>query len=517
MTPPEDEFDLNNEASARPDEDEVLVAYLDGQLDAEQCESIESRLATDAAAREKLQSLDRVWNALDVLPRSTASPTFTRSTVEMAAVSASQKGDTKRRLWKPPVWLLAGGVGALAGLLLTLALAGAPERRALNHLPTLLNASALENVGSIEYLRLLEDRAGDSLRPFRTDEVTSDTDRWNRLAAATVPERREWIAALPPDELTAVNSAADRFSDRSQATRDSLQELSRRLDEEDEPSALRETALAYQAMVGRLSQGEQARLRQMDNQQRLRSVMGRAKSLARDAALDLNDAEREAFRAAIDELVESEAFENQIKSLRRRFPQQSDASRHEPRRVLLDVTGLLADPFRRLRRGGGPESDRMQKAMRARFEEAMRERAQPVIEAWNGWAETLANALPSAARGAVEEAASRGRDDHAKLMHRLLRDALASDLSDAFVSLPEDKMEEALLEPRGRFAEMMSDKSSGAFDINLGPRGGGPPRGFDGRGRGPRPDGRFRDGPPGPPEGRPPFGPGGGPPPRRGD
>lgn len=509
MNPAEDDFDVDNEVSAGPDE--VLVAYLDGQLDAEQCESIEARLATDAAAREKLQSLDRVWNALDALPRSTASPTFTRTTVEMAAVSASQKGVTKRRLGRPPLWLLAGGVGVLVGLSLTLVLAGAPERRALNHLPTLLNASALENVGSIEFLTLLEDRAGDSLRAFRTEEVASDAERWKRLAAATVPERREWIAALPPDELTAVNSAADRFSDRSQAARDSLRELSQRLDEEPEASALRETALAYQAMVGRLSQGEQARLRQMGDEERLRFVLGRSRRLARDAALELSDAEREAFRAAINDLVESEDFESRLKSLRRRFPQQPDPARHEPRRVLLEVTGFLADPFRRARRGG-PGGERMPKALRAKYEETLRERAQPVIEAWEEWAETLAAALPPTAQAAVEEAKSQGQDDHAKVLHRLLRDSLTSDLSDAFVSLPEDQMQEALLEPRDRFAEQLSEKSSNAYEFNLEPWGGGPPRGPEGRGprsrsRGDRPGGFFPDGPPRGHGVRPPIGP----------
>ena len=526
MSPAEDEFDLGEGAQAAPSADEVLVAYLDGQLDAEESERIEARLASDAAVREKLQALDRVWNALDALPRSTASATFTRSTVDMAAVSASRASHGKSRRWRPPVWLLASAVGLVAGALLTLAVATAPERNALNNLPTVLNASALENVGSIEYLKSLHERIesqreGQALRAFRTAEVQNRADEWDRLTAAPTPERRDWIAALPPDELTAVNSAVDRFRDRSSAKREELMALARQVDEDPQAPALRATALAYQEMVSRLPQSEQARIRQMDETARLEHVGSRSQRWSRDAALELDAAQREAFRNAIDSLVESEEFAEQLRSLKRRFPQTPDRPNIRPHQTLLFTTQMVADPMHLFRRRGRPGGERFEKTLRTRYEEAVRERLQPLEEAWGPWADTLAGALPDAAQRVLEEARSRDDREHARLMHRLLRDALAQDLSDAFVELPEEQMERALLEPRDTFTQMLSDQSTGGFEFGMGrPGRGGPPRRFDGpppRPDGERPLGWSGERPPRPSGGRPPFGPGGGPPPRRGD
>lgn len=520
MNPAEDNLDEETRAETSPDE--VLVAYLDGQLDAEESERIEAQLATDAAVREKLQTLDRVWNALDALPRSTASATFTRTTVDMAAVTASQSSQNKSHRWRPPVWLLAGGIGLVTGALLTLAVATAPERNALNNLPTVLNANALENVGSIEFLKSLHDksedqRRGESLRAFRNEEVQNRAERWDRLLESNTPERREWIAALPPDELTAVNSAVDRFEDRSSAKREELKSLARQVDEDPLASDLRETALAYQEMVSRLPQSEQARIRQMDETARLEYVVTRSAFWSREAALELDATQREAFREAIDSLVESEAYEDQLRRLKKRLPHSSNRSSNRPRQALLFATQMVADPMHMFRRRGGPGGERFEKAMRKRYEETLRERLPPLEEAWGQWADTLTPALPDAAQTVLEEARARDESERAKLMHRLLRDALAQDFSDSFVELSEEQMERALLEPHDRFTQVLSDQSTDGFEFDMGPPGGGgPPRGFEGREDRSRsdgfgPNGRFGEGPPHPPGGRPPFGPGGGP------
>jgi anti-sigma factor RsiW len=60
---------------------EELVAYLDGELDAAARQSVEERLARDAEYRSHLQSLQQAWDLLDELPRSSASESFTRTTV----------------------------------------------------------------------------------------------------------------------------------------------------------------------------------------------------------------------------------------------------------------------------------------------------------------------------------------------------------------------------------------------------------------------------------------------------
>jgi len=59
-----------------------LVAYLDGELEAEAARSIEQKLALDPAARAEVDTLKKTWEMLDYLPKSEPSPTFTHRTLE---------------------------------------------------------------------------------------------------------------------------------------------------------------------------------------------------------------------------------------------------------------------------------------------------------------------------------------------------------------------------------------------------------------------------------------------------
>ena len=58
---------IADERPVDPD-DELLVAYLDGELDSEMRSDLEQRLMDDASLRSRLQTLQRGWDWLDELP-----------------------------------------------------------------------------------------------------------------------------------------------------------------------------------------------------------------------------------------------------------------------------------------------------------------------------------------------------------------------------------------------------------------------------------------------------------------
>lgn len=60
-----------------------LVAYLDGELDDDRTQAIETRLATDPDARAELDALKQTWGMLDFLPKASPSPNFTNKTMEL--------------------------------------------------------------------------------------------------------------------------------------------------------------------------------------------------------------------------------------------------------------------------------------------------------------------------------------------------------------------------------------------------------------------------------------------------
>ncbi len=112
---------------------EQLVAYLDGELDAETSKQVERRLAENVEYRRELQQLQRAWDMLDELPRAEVSESFTQTTVEMVALSAAQeltevKGRSRRL--DRVLWGAAGAgvvIAALASYLVFAAFFARPE------------------------------------------------------------------------------------------------------------------------------------------------------------------------------------------------------------------------------------------------------------------------------------------------------------------------------------------------------------------------------------------------------
>jgi hypothetical protein len=126
-------------------------------------EQVEQRVARDDDARRRLDGLERAWQALDVLPRCDVDESFTRSTVEMIALSTAEEF-TRRRAegqWRTRAMLLAG----LLALPVALALGYAaytgwgpdPDRLLLENLPVVQRLDEYEPIDSLDFLRKLHE------------------------------------------------------------------------------------------------------------------------------------------------------------------------------------------------------------------------------------------------------------------------------------------------------------------------------------------------------------------------
>src|SRR5690606_31622387 len=119
------------------------VAYLDGELDPRASEEIERRVQHDEVARQQLQQFDRVWNALDDLPRPMASEAFTRTTIEMITSDARQELvhatamlPVRRRTWRLQVASVCVA-GVVLGFTLLWLILPNPNRTLYANLPTI--------------------------------------------------------------------------------------------------------------------------------------------------------------------------------------------------------------------------------------------------------------------------------------------------------------------------------------------------------------------------------------------
>ncbi len=105
-------------------DDELLVAYLDGELDSHTRDELEERLLDDETLRQKLQSLQTGWEMLDVLPAPTTNERLVESTLEMVvsdimkvapSTEVAPKNQSKGPLIVVGVSLLAIAIGWFAG------------------------------------------------------------------------------------------------------------------------------------------------------------------------------------------------------------------------------------------------------------------------------------------------------------------------------------------------------------------------------------------------------------------
>jgi ferric-dicitrate binding protein FerR (iron transport regulator) len=142
---------------------EELTAYLDGELEPAAVSRVEQRLARDSDYREELARLERAWGLLDRLPRAALDENFTKSTIEMVAVAASQEADAllaeqprrrRRQRWAG----IAGVLAALAvGFFIGTRIWPDPNQELLRDLPVLQNFELYYQADNMEFLRMLDE------------------------------------------------------------------------------------------------------------------------------------------------------------------------------------------------------------------------------------------------------------------------------------------------------------------------------------------------------------------------
>lgn len=156
---------------SRPDEvDEELVAYLDGELSAEQSQRVEQRLSADPIYRERLRVLEKTWDLLDELPTGEPTEEFTRSTLELVLTEDTRLQQQKRRTpWTLPLRMLAFSALPLAlfggSFAATRYWQNQPYRQLLKDLPVIENVDMFTKLEDLRFLELLDQEGlfGDGL------------------------------------------------------------------------------------------------------------------------------------------------------------------------------------------------------------------------------------------------------------------------------------------------------------------------------------------------------------------
>lgn len=207
-----------------------------------------------AADPPPAEVLSDVWMLLDELPRGTASPQLTATTLEMAAVTAAGAAASRSAV---RAWLLPGGIVAaalVAGLVAGRATAPDPDRRLLDSLPLARHLDLLREAGTVTFLEAAAGRGGPPLRlalrqgpeAARQDaaEFAAALDALRRLVRADTAARRAFVADLPVEERAELDRALRACAALSAAERKTLAAVAAALDDPARPE-LRAAAIDW--------------------------------------------------------------------------------------------------------------------------------------------------------------------------------------------------------------------------------------------------------------------------------
>ncbi len=230
-----------NDVTPIDPDDELLVAYLDGELENRQRDGLEERLLAEPDLREKLQSLQAGWELLDALPSPTTNERLVESTLELvvsdilkvlppseAALAAQTAASSPLRRYRWP-FVIASVCALLAALGW---FGGYQYRRAAEHeqaskLALAENLDAYLWSGDLKLMRLLQSDASwlnmlttiSEIGQVKADTVTvvRDTPVKSRFAVVgqmtaaqrgTLEARWDELSQLDPPTLGKVRETA---------------------------------------------------------------------------------------------------------------------------------------------------------------------------------------------------------------------------------------------------------------------------------------------------------------------
>ena len=282
--------------SAAPLE-EQLVAYLDGELDAESGRRIEEQLAADPRARRMLQGLERTWELLDDLDAPPVGERFTQTTLEMVAVAV--RSDVRQSLAEAPrrrrrCWLIAAGgvlAAAASGFLAVAIFASDPNKELIQDLPVLENLDEYRQVESVEFLQKL--RAEGLFSKENGEPSSSVVSAGAPRTDETPARRRQRVESMSPSDKEQLLRLDARFAAIDPAEQQQLRQLHEQLQRDPDAERLRQLMHRYCEWLKTLPAYSRAELADLNPADSVKWIKKRVQEDARDSGkrLEKKDAE----------------------------------------------------------------------------------------------------------------------------------------------------------------------------------------------------------------------------------
>jgi len=289
---------------------EEIVAYLDGELSPQESAQVERRLAADETYRQKLQSMERAWAALDELPAATVDDQFSKTTMDLVVESARSEVEqqtralpVQRRKQRLSTMLLATAAALLGALVFRLVWEN-PNRALVADLPVIQYIDIYSQFRDVEFLRQLRQKLGDghwALGPV-TEELSDNFGQFRLVAAAD--KRETWLETLAVDERVTLRAKFNRFRSMSEEQQGRLRKLHQQIESAPDAVELQQIMLEYQQWLNGLPPSEQFELRERPLEERVRRVVRKVERESGDKSLELSPDELQKLFQAVKPRLE---------------------------------------------------------------------------------------------------------------------------------------------------------------------------------------------------------------------
>jgi hypothetical protein len=243
----------------KPINDETLVAYLDGELPAEQQAHIAQHLQENASLQHRLSALKSSWDLLDDLPSPVPRGDLAQSTIEIVTLAIEQESRGWKSWWLEHRLLalaLLGFVALAAGALAASLFELSQTRWRLIHLPAIVDFPALRYIDSMEFLHELSEidslAAAAGVNARRA--IIGDGN-----VPADIAARQAWVENLPEDSRGRLRNHLADFEQANKPVQASVHDLTQNIySQPDTKEHFLNTIRAYRAILE--AWGEKAKL-----------------------------------------------------------------------------------------------------------------------------------------------------------------------------------------------------------------------------------------------------------------
>jgi len=431
--------------SAAPLE-EQLVAYLDGELDAESGRRIEEQLAADPRARRMLQGLERTWELLDDLDAPPVGEKFTQSTLEMVAVAvrsdvqqslaAAPRRRRRRRLFA------AGGVlaAAASGFLAVAIFASDPNKELIQDLPVLENLDEYRQVESLEFLQKL--RAEGLFSKENGEPSPSVVSAGAPRTDETPARRRQRVESMSPSDKEQLLRLDARFAAIDPAEQRRLRQLHEQLQRDPDAERLRQLMHRYCEWLKTLPAYSRAELADLNPADSVKWIKNRVQEDARENGKRLEKKDAETLLRWMNQCMarqEAGFLQTMPEQERKKLMEMSPPMRHRL---------LIWQVLQRWQAAGGGPPPMMTNEdlvrLRADLSSEARQRlaAMPVAEQWPQVAAWMRHALRQRVGGKQGHGPASKADDERLL--KFFEHELTDAERDRLLNMPGEEMQREL-------------------------------------------------------------------------